>query len=227
MRLIKMFGLAAIAVAAVMAFVGVTSASAVTALEEVVLCKVNTSPCPAGNDFPSGTVVHGELKAGTSAVLDAGVFGKIICTGSTTLGTTTSLLVHGEITALAFTGCTFNNKSCSKVEPLHLNYLIKGELKPTDTGYEVLVTEKAGNGIPEVHVECPGVKCSFTSATTLLEQIAEAGDAVLKVEQKVTFLTPGLGDTCPALTEPTWNAEYLTRCLESPTVLVGCWIVME
>ena len=58
MRLVKMSGMAAIAVGALMTVLGATSASAVTSLEQVVLCKGLQDPCEPTNELPKGTVLQ-------------------------------------------------------------------------------------------------------------------------------------------------------------------------
>ena len=221
MRLVKIFGLAATAAVAVMAFVGASSAMAVTELEEVVLCNQNTSPCPAGHDFASGTVLHGELKTGTKALLLSSI--PIECLSSTTLGTTTSLLAHGEITALTFSNCkTGTGVSCT-VTTEHLNYLVKGELNAAHNGYEVLVTALGANGQPQAHVLCGTVvDCKYGESNVLLTAEPETGDTVLSVLQELA----GVGPLCGIIAHPIWHAKYLTRCLEG-TNLVGCWLEME
>lgn len=227
MRLIKMFGLAAIAVGAFMAFLGATSASAVTSLEEVVLCKNNESPCLATNRFASGTVLHAELVAGTEAVLHSWA-GDVLCSTSTTLGATNSTLAQGEITALSFGGCVLDpEKQKCTVTPEHLNYVVKGELKSTDSGYEILVTERSPNGRPQAHVECPGtvVNCHYGASNVLFEELTVAGDTVLDVSQNLTALS-GVDPLACFTTSPAWEAKYLTRCL-SGTSLVACYLRME
>jgi len=219
-----MFGLAVIAVAALMAFVGASSAMA-TPLEEVVVCKENVSPCPTGKSLGSGTVLHGELEAGTKALLLANP--EILCESSTTLGTLTSptSLAHGEITALTFGTCHTGGPTpvnCT-VTVQHLNYLVKGELKSSDTGYEVLVTELGTNGKPQAKVVCGTlVECEYGAPNVLLEAEAKAGDTVLSVLQELE----GKGPLCGTIAKPIWHAKYLTRCLEGGN-LVGCWLTME
>jgi len=218
MRLIKMFGLAAMAAAIVMALVGVTSASAVTQLEEVVLCKTSgAGACPVAERFGSGTVIHG---VSTSAPVLLGAF-NILCAESKTLGTTTSALAHGEITALSFTTCHREGSAhtCTATAE-RLNYLIKGELNSTDTGYLALVTAKAGQERPEVLVKCPedGIECKYGETTVTFEAEGTT-DQVLKVLQSLT----GLGF---CFTSATWHAKYLTLCLEG-TSEVACFLRME
>jgi hypothetical protein len=223
MRLIKTFGLAVIAAAAVMAFVGVSSAMA-TELEEVVLCKshgVTTGDkCPAGEDFPSGTVIHSELEAGTHATLGTSL-GSVLCTESRALGETTSLLAHGTLTEAEFNNCTLGTTECT-VEVQNLPYLVKGELNSGHNGYEVLLTS-GGLGQPQAHVTCLGniLNCTYGAPNILFAAELKATDTVLSVSQALT----GVGNPCGAA-NPVWTAKYLTRCLASG-VLVGCWLKME
>jgi len=220
MRLVRMFGVAVIATVVTMAFVGASSAMAVTELEKVVLCNENVSPCPAGHDFESPTVFHGELKTGTKAVLLAST--QIECPASTTLGITDELLVHGEITALTFEKCKTNTGVACAVVKEHLNYLIKGELNATHSGYEAVVTG-LNNGQPQATVVCGTIiECKYGETSVLFTAEPEAGDMVLSVLQELT----GVGPLCGTIVHPVWHAKYLTRCLEGSS-LVGCWLEME
>lgn len=81
MKYLKMFGLAAVAAMALMAFAGAGSASA------TVLCKVKETPCAAANEYPVGTVADGSL-LGTSAKMTT-TAGEIVetCTAGTVKGT--------------------------------------------------------------------------------------------------------------------------------------------
>lgn len=60
MKCLKVLGLAAIAAAALMAFLGTNTASA------TVLCSTTTEPCPAGQKWPVNTALDFSLEAGTS-----------------------------------------------------------------------------------------------------------------------------------------------------------------
>jgi hypothetical protein len=105
-RLIKMLGLAAVAAAAAMAFVGASSAMA---NGPTALCEVNEDPCAEANVFPAGTVVKAQLLPGTESVLlGPGSVVEVKCTGSTSKGETTSGKANpltGKLTSLEFTGC--------------------------------------------------------------------------------------------------------------------------
>jgi hypothetical protein len=84
MKYVKMLGLAAVAAMALMAFVGAGSASA------TVLCSTNTSPCPAGQKWPTGTQIEFTVTSGTSANWEE--------TAGNVLETCTSGKIKGEIT---------------------------------------------------------------------------------------------------------------------------------
>jgi len=103
MKYLKMIGLAAIAAAALTAFLGAGTASA------TVLCETNvTSGCGTAWDVNSGTPLTFSAEGSTTLT---GPFGEVIatCTGSTVAGNTTSAggagTVTGNITSLSFTGC--------------------------------------------------------------------------------------------------------------------------
>jgi hypothetical protein len=218
-----MFGWAAIAVAAVMAFVGATSASAVTELEEVVLCKTSEDPCPAGNRLGSGTELVG---LSTNALL-LGSITDVSCTHSETSGKTTSSLAHGEIEALSFSGCTEGGGHECTTETLRLNYLVKGELKSTDTGYEALVTA-GGSGLrPEVKLVCPsiGIECKYGADNVEFEILNNGGGGATPMHMTwdVLKVLSGLGF---CFTSATWHAEYLVKCYVGG-VQVSCLAAME
>jgi len=93
MKYLKMLGLAAVAAAALMAFVGVGTASA----GEGVLCSTTTNPCTS--KWAVNTVLDFSLKSGTSAELTNEENGEVLdtCTGSSTeAGKSTT--VKGDLT---------------------------------------------------------------------------------------------------------------------------------
>jgi hypothetical protein len=207
-------------VATAAALIAAGPAMAVTGLEEVVLCKNHNEFC--SNTFASGTVFHGELVSGADFTLLAAPFGTVLCASASLLGTTTSGLFHGEITSLSFEDCELVERSgtCT-VTTEHLNYLIKGELTSSHTAYEVLITEKSGNGWPQIHVVCGiWMNCKFGSSTILYEALLEPNDMVWDLLQE----TGQEGGFCPSTS--TWHVKYLVRCLEG-TSLVGCWSKMH
>jgi len=84
MKYLKMLGLAVVAAAALMAFVGAGTAMA----EKGVVCSVTTSPCTS--KWPAGTELDWSLVANTSA--------KLVDTKGNVLDTCTKSTVQGELT---------------------------------------------------------------------------------------------------------------------------------
>jgi hypothetical protein len=226
MRLIRLFGLAALAAGILMAFVGVTSASAVTELEKVVVCGVATDPCPANSDLLTGLILHGELKAGTEAKLETAI-GTVKCNESKVLGETTELLAHGKITAASFNtnggACKLGLTNCP-VEVKNLPYLVLVLLADDHVKYHAVV----GGGTlgePKANVNCGGaLNCNYHAALILFEVLLETHDTVWDVHQELER-EGGVGLFCPA--GSTWNAEYLTRCLDGSANFIDCFPKME
>jgi len=107
MRYLKMFGLAAIAVGALMAFIGAGSASA------TVLCSTTVDPCPVGQKWPANTTLDWSIPSGSSAQQVA-TEGEVIdtCTGSTikwiiTNPGSATETVTGTDEETTFSGCSF------------------------------------------------------------------------------------------------------------------------
>jgi hypothetical protein len=180
-RLIKTFGLAAIAALAAMAFVGASSASAST----TALCSVNESPCAAGN-----LVTHVHYVDPSPILLSTiNVQCNALFLGDA-LGLVTNgpVLVHGSFT---YTNC---NEGC-EVEDL------KGGL--------ILVLRTAanlgevkGDGF-EISVTCLGViECEYTGANLVGHGLGAnlpttAGDVSIS-EQQVDHKSRSILDICPA-----------------------------
>jgi len=107
MKFLKVLGLAAVAAAALMAFVGAQTASA------TVLCKVQGTgattgtTCPEGEAYSSGQEIHAVLDPGTKATLKT-EFKTIECTESTVKGSTSAEVeetLSGPEGTLTFGGC--------------------------------------------------------------------------------------------------------------------------
>jgi len=233
MRLIKMFGLAAIAVGAFMAFVGATSASAVTSLEETVICKVKEDPCKAANVLGEGTKIKANQVSGTVPTLLAGTSGSVLCTSSSTSGKTAAgqNLAHGLIEALSFGGCTRDipgggTENCtvtntvSATKPLlALALLITGHLE-----YHLVVTKHVNGDEPGATVKCGFfIECTFHAAEVLFEILLDEvnHDTVLDVLQ--TLLKTG--GFCP--NESIWHAKYLLECEVGGVFTKSCWTKMH
>ena len=227
MRLIKMFGLVAIAVGAFMGFVGATSASAVTSLEEVVVCKVKQDPCLPANVLGAGTNIRANSVAAPELL--AGTSGTISCASSSASGKTAAAqnLAHGLIESLTFTtctrggteNCTFTNTVSPTKPLLALALLITGHLE-----YHLVVTKHVNGDEPGATVKCGFfIECTFHAAEVLFEILLDEvnHDTVLDVLQ--TLLKTG--GFCP--NESIWHAKYLVECEVGGVFTKSCWPKMH
>jgi hypothetical protein len=106
MKNLKMLGLAVVAAAALMAFLGAGTASA------TVICKNNLSTTACSEKYPVGTKGTASLAAGSSALLET-TGGTVLdtCTGSkiessiSDAGSATTTVKSG-VSTMTFTGCT-------------------------------------------------------------------------------------------------------------------------
>ena len=200
MKYLKMLGLAAVAAAALMAFVGGSTASA------TVLCKTTpTKPqtpegttCPPNQAYPAGTKIHAVNEEHTVLTTE---FLNVTCTESTVEGETenegsATETVKGPITVLTFNGC-----NCT------VNVLKRGSL-------EVHWIEGTHNGTlkssgAEVTVECSTifgkVHCIYTTNATDLGTLTGGKTATMDIS------SAGIPRvTTSALCDPTsnWDAKY-------------------
>jgi hypothetical protein len=203
MRHLKMLGLAVVAAAAFMAFIGASSASA------TVLCTETTTPCPAGKKIgPTGDStdnwIHATLEPTTSAYLLAttgqGSETKeplVTCNESTVTaeslntGSATET-ARGEVTALSFGGCT------------HRVVVVKrGELEVhwIEGTHHGTVTSKGA----EVTVEIIGVTCTYGSgAGTDIGILTGGSMATMDIHAVVNKVGGSL--LCPSTA--IWEANY-------------------
>jgi len=147
MKHVKMFALAAVAVAAPMAFVGAGTASA------TALCSTATSPC-TGTKYGVGTEIRAALTGGNQSVLTA-IFATVKCSESLVVGKVTnaggaSATVVGEITTLDFGTCNCTVTVLNNGE-LEVHYTSAGN--GTLTGKNSVVT-----------INCSGISCKFGTA---------------------------------------------------------------
>lgn len=220
MRLIKTFGLVAIAMAVFMAIVGIGSAMAQTTLEDVVWCAKRENLCSEGQHFPPGTEI---FSTGTSTQFLSSL-GTVSCTASQLNMTNQELLVHGIVTALAFGGCTRAGGEACTVIAKNLQYLLEGQLKSDHKKYEVRIIAKAPNGPPQIKVECGMfVSCTYTANAVSIEaQLAFAPERLFISQE----LIPTEGLFCG--TNPVWHGTYTTQCRQnSGSALKNCWVKME
>lgn len=201
MKYLKILGLAVIAAAAVMAFVGAGTASA-----ETTLCKVTSDPCPAGQGYGVGTVTKGQLVAGTKAELTGGF--NIRCEESTIEGSVeTATTPTGNVAAanLKWGKC---NGTVKTVTPGTIGVHHDGEHNGTLTVKDFVVT-----------VELLGVHCYFRPEANAHGTLT-AGDPALihftelPVELIDNEIHNSDGFGCPSTAK--WDATYEVT---SPTPL--------
>ncbi|MDQ3725056.1 MAG: hypothetical protein M3335_04055 [Actinomycetota bacterium] len=193
MKYIKMLGLAAVAAAALMAFVGASTASA------TVLCKVNTATTGChvgGNAYAKGTTIKGNLTA--TAILET-VGGEVLnkCTGSTLEGKTETTggaaeTVEGKILTLSWSGCEKHTTTLSTGK-LVIHYSEKDNGTLTASGTEVTI-----NGIF-------GTSCVYGAGEGLnLGTVVGGSPATIAINTIVPRISGGF--LCPA--EARWTASY-------------------
>ena len=190
MKYVKMLGLAAVAAAALTAFVGAGTASA------TVLCKegITTGCASAGKAYPAGTTVEASLEG--SAELVAGGFIEDTCTGSTIKGTTSTAgssttTVSGNATSLTWSNCTFPTTT-TKLGSLEIHWISgtdNGTL--TASGFEVTIHQLFGD-------------CVYSSgANNDLGTVKGGNPATIAIK---TSVTGGGAFGCPSTA--TWTAAY-------------------
>lgn len=194
MKLIKMFGLAAIAAVAAMSFVGVSSAMAVE--HEVVVCTQLQSLCAAGNVVPQGGTITGTA---TNPILLGQTNEK--CENSSVSGDITSpggmgLNLLGEILTTSFTG---NCKPCSTVtasaKVIHVTMTL-----PEHWVIVVLEPKATFTGCPL------GVSCTFSEAAITMTGTNTATGGKIVASGAKLNRTAGSEFFCGNVGE--WDAEY-------------------
>jgi len=204
-KLVKTFGLAALAALALMASLGAGSAFAV----ETTLCKNGTeSPyCSPENRYPELTA----LKTSSSEVFFETAFGNVNCTESSLNARLSA--VSGEpqplgITAWTLGGCrekTFNSKCTATANGPTYN----GSLAWSSHGDGTLSMSSNGSGEPGWHIVCGsiGLDCTYTVPTATVH-----GAAPPTVTPQTSI--SGTGASCPG-SATTLKATYTAS---TPTI---------
>jgi hypothetical protein len=196
MKHVKMLGLAAVAAAALMAFIGAGTASA-------RLCSTATNPC--SSPWATPTAMEFSLKSGTSAKLTTTEGSTLdTCTASTVSGSLTSnsagsTTSTGTISSITWGGCTVTTDT---IKPGALQVHAEGGGAGTvtaDATIEVTVN---------VFSSCNYGVNSGTSLGTISEGTGSA--AVFTANAVAKKLNGGF--LCPETTK--WVAEYV---LEKPS----------
>jgi hypothetical protein len=192
MKHLKILGLAAVAAAALMAFVGASTASA------DVLCTTNNTPvCAKGWVI---TELHATLKTGTKAVLESGGTSLIECSESTVKGTVEhqshTVEPEGPITALTWGTC---NHTADTIKTGRLK-VETFEPEPGKIVHTVTATES------EVTTFILGLTCTYGpgAGPISLGDLTQGAPAVIDVSTTVNK-TAG-GGLCPGTAR--WTATY-------------------
>jgi hypothetical protein len=206
MRHLKVIGIALVAVFALIAFAGATTASATR------LCATNTTPC--GSVY-THTDFRADLQSGASSTFTTsgspiGINPTIVCSGGT-LGLTNTgagggdgVAVPVRMTALSYSGCSSTNPAgCEST-------WTTGPL----TGATGQVTSTSGmNGtlalqLPPVTFSCPLLgateTCTFGEVGTFDATLTGGSPAIIDVVNQQLTTTPTFG--CP--TALNWNARF-------------------
>jgi hypothetical protein len=197
MKYIKMLGLAAVAAAALMALIGVGSASA------TVLC---TETPAAGKHCPTNTTL-GPAKEDDGDVLDASIETSALLktSGGTTIATCAEGTVKGTITVAGNTTTTTSGdieeltwaKCSTTVKTLANGTLEVHHIAGTDNG---TVTSSG----TEVTINFIGLSCIFKTSNTDIGVLTGSGTmATFDIEGTITGTSGGF---CPA--SGIWSGAY-------------------
>jgi hypothetical protein len=193
MKHLKILGLAVVAAAALMAFVGASSASA------TVLCKEGKGEvCPEGQTYPAGTKIEAKLVAGTKAKLVT-AFKTIECEESAVSGETSAEEAEpltGPEGTLSFSKC-----NCETVNVLKAGTLSTTWIAGTNNG----TLSSTGS---ETTVQCASlfgtVHCIYVTEKTDVGTLAGGNPAKLTAKATIPRLTTD--SLCAEKSE--WSAEY-------------------
>jgi hypothetical protein len=202
MKYVKMLGLAAVAAAALMAFVGASTASA------TVLCKVavntTTGVCPtspANEKYPKETEIAAELNNGATEPAELETeFLTIKCEASTVSGKTenegsSTTTVKGPISTLTFTKC---NCPVTVLKPGSLEiHWISGTDNGTVTSSNAEVTVNCSTIFGTVH-------CIYVTNSTDLGTLTGGTTATLTANASIPRVTTNALCANLAL----WKAKY-------------------
>jgi len=222
MRLIKSMALAAIAMCALVAFAGATTASATR------LCSVSTSPCPSGNVYPSGTTINGTVNSAGAVLATSGglVNPTITCTASTnTLQSTSAgggsgVAITGNLTALSFSSCTDNLRSCGTSGTV-TGLPSPGSVSWTGSPGAFDGSLTVGPNLPSVTFTCrtgtTSFNCTFGGSSSVTGQVTGGLPARVSFNRANIPIAAGSGAQCPRTAS--WTATY-----NSTSTTNGYWL---
>jgi hypothetical protein len=219
MKYVKMLGLAAVAAAALMAFVGASTASA------TVLCKTpgtgtpTGTTCPANQAYPAGTEIHA-VSEGNLVLTTGSEFTEITCKKGTVKGKTSNEgsateTVSGAAETITWEECSTPNGACTvttlKPGTLEVHWIEgvdkneKGEVTAVTGSHNGTLTS---NGA-EITSSCASIfgniHCIYKAAEEDLGTVTGGNPATADFESTPVNIiaTSGL---CPS--GPKWDAKY-------------------
>lgn len=201
-----MLGLAAVAAAAVMAFVGAGSASAAR------VCMVNTNPCPGASTLGAGATLSASLTGGNAKLKTS--IGTVECTSSSTGGKLTNsgggagTPVKGTIETLSFKGCfvvVLFKFNCTVTTTFEKGFTAPASIE--GSGGNGVMTVTSGEVEPGAHVECAGgtINCDYSTSSIVLDVNGGTSSTIKAVNEKLNRT----GSNCPETSE--WTATYNTH----------------
>lgn len=209
MRLIKLFGLAAITAVVGMAFMGVSSAMAEELDPLTVICKSDVLLCPQAEILPAGSIITAVALEGENAPVLLGAINEKCekSTIKTELVTADGQPLKGKEPAgggLSFTEC----KPCTKVTASAPEGSLEmaGEPEPGDHHWTLT---SSGSTLFE---GCPfGVKCKFEGTVELLahNDLALGGLLVLAEEEELKLAAGFSKLLCGESGK--WDAHYIAE----------------
>lgn len=204
MKLTKMLGLVAVTAVAAMALIGASSASA-----NPKLCKVKTSPCPAGEAYTLPLTVNAHLETGTLAELQTSLLTDKckVSTVKLTAKESNATAIVGTLETITFSECT-----CKTSQAVSVPWA--GSLTAGTEGNGTLLASNGGTGNPGGLVVCPTIlgekHCTYRSADP---KVTFDGGVPAKVLAAVPLTkAEGAGESdgsCPATA--TWKATYVVE----------------
>jgi hypothetical protein len=203
MKYVKMLGLAAVAAAALMAFVGASTASA------TVLCKTaGGTTCPANQAYPAGTEIHG-VNEGNLVLTTGSEFTEITCKTGTVKGTTenegsATETVKGDSASpsdISWGECSTPNGKCTvttvNAGTLEVHW-IEGGNNGTVTGNGTVVTSNCSSIFGTIH-------CIYEAQNEHLGTLTGGAPATADFESTPINIVSTSG-LCPP--EAKWDAKY-------------------
>ncbi|HXR61851.1 MAG TPA: hypothetical protein VN732_11040 [Solirubrobacterales bacterium] len=187
MKYLKTTGLTALLLAGVL--LAPAGASATTA----ALCKVNSTPCGAGNYYEAGQAIKSVLESGSKVVFDAGFY-KVECTASSISGkvlkkgVTEVAVVTLETVSFEGCGCGVKTLKPGTMSVTWVNGTMNGKL--TTAGIEV--------SIPCMSPNCVYGEGPFGTLT---------GGAMATIHAS-GFMNRVKGEPIPCPATITWEAGY-------------------